>query len=285
MNPIKLVECPRDAIQGFNISISTQMKVEYYQMLLKVGYHTIDCGSFVSPKAIPQMADTAEVIQSLDCSETKTKLLTIVANVRGAQKAVEFENISYLGYPFSVSENFQVRNTGKTIKESLVILNEIIKLADLNDKDLVVYLSMGFGNPYGDLWSTSIIKSWVADLADMGVKIISLSDTVGSAKTKDIDLLFRELIEAYPKHELGAQFHAYPNEWYKKINAAYIAGCKRFDGTIKGIGGCPMAHNELIGNIPMEKLISFFAAQKELDENYNSIAFENAVNFSRRIFS
>ena len=285
MNPIKLVECPRDALQGFNKPVSTQMKVEYYQMLLKVGYHTIDCGSFVSPKAIPQMADTAEVIQSLDCSETKTKLLTIVANVRGAQKAVEFENISYLGYPFSVSENFQVRNTGKTIKESLVILNEIIKLADLNDKDLVVYLSMGFGNPYGDLWSTSIIKSWVADLADMGVKIISLSDTVGSAKTKDIDLLFRELIEAYPKHELGAHFHAYPNEWYKKINAAYLAGCKRFDGTIKGIGGCPMAHDELIGNIPMEKLISFFAAQKELDENYNSIAFENAVNFSRRIFS
>ena len=285
MNPIKLVECPRDALQGFNIPVSTQMKVEYYQMLLKVGYHTIDCGSFVSPKAIPQMADTAEVIQSLDCSETKTKLLTIVANVRGAQQAVEFENISYLGYPFSVSENFQVRNTGKTIKESLVILNEIIKLADSNHKDLVVYLSMGFGNPYGDPWSTSIIKSWVADLADMGVKIISLSDTVGSAKTKDIDLLFRELIEAYPKHEVGAHFHSYPNEWYKKINAAYLAGCKRFDGTIKGIGGCPMAHDELIGNIPMEKLISFFAAQKELDENYNSIAFENAFNFSRSMFS
>ena len=285
MNPIKLVECPRDALQGYNIPVSTQMKVEYYQMLLKVGYHTIDCGSFVSHKAIPQMADTVEVIQSLDCSETKTKLLTIVANLRGAQKAVEFENISYLGYPFSVSENFQVRNTGKTIKESLVILNKIIKLADSNDKDLVVYLSMGFGNPYGDPWSTSIIKSWVADLADMGVKIISLSDTIGNAKIKDIDSLFKDLISAYPKLEFGSHFHAHPKQWLNKINTAYLAGCRRFDGTIKGHGGCPMANDELVGNIPMEKLISFFSSQKQLDKNFDSLAFESAFNFSSKIFS
>lgn len=285
MDPIKLIECPRDALQGFHTPISTDMKVAYYQMLLKVGYHTLDCGSFVSPKAIPQMADTAEVIQRLDCSKTKTKLLTIVANQRGAQKAVEFEKISYLGYPFSVSENFQVRNTGKTISESLVILKQIIKLADSNNKELVVYLSMGFGNPYGDPWNTSVIKNWVADLADMGVRIISLSDTVGSAKTKDIDLLFRELIGTYPKLEFGAHFHAHPNQWYKKINAAYLAGCKRFDGTIKGRGGCPMAHDELVGNIPMEKLISFFTSQKELEENFSTLAFESAYNFSHKVFT
>lgn len=285
MKPIKLIECPRDALQGFQTPVSTKMKVAYYQMLLKVGYDTLDCGSFVSPKAIPQMADTSEVIQNLDCSETKTKLLTIVANLRGAEKAVSFEKINYLGYPFSVSENFQVRNTGKTISESLGILGQIIKLAASANKALVVYLSMGFGNPYGDPWSTSIIKKWVANLADMGVRIISLSDTVGTAKTVDIDLLFRELITAYPELEFGAHFHAHPDHWYEKINSAYLAGCTRFDGTIKGRGGCPMAPDELVGNIPMEKLISFLTSHNELDKNFNALAFESAYNFSHKIFS
>ena len=284
MEPIKLIECPRDALQGFQTPVSTQMKLAYYQMLLKVGYDTLDCGSFVSPKAIPQMADTAEVIQNLDCSETKTKLLTIVANLRGAKKAVDFEKINYLGYPFSVSENFQVRNTGKTISESLEVLKQIIKLAAASKKALVVYLSMGFGNPYGDPWSTSIIKNWVAILADLGVNIISLSDTVGTAKIQDIDLLFRELIAAYPELEFGAHFHAHPDHWFEKIQSAYLAGCTRFDGTIKGRGGCPMAHDELVGNIPMEKLISFLTSQNELDENFNVLAFESAYNFSHKIF-
>ena len=285
MEHIKLIECPRDALQGFKTPVSTQSKIDYYQMLLKVGFDTIDCGSFVSSKVIPQMADTAEVIQGLDCSKSKTKLLTIVANLIGAEKAVKFEKISYLGYPFSVSENFQVRNTGKTINESLFILKQIINLAASNNKKLVVYLSMGFGNPYGDPWNTSIIKKWVDNLIDLGVHIISLSDTIGNAKIKDIDSLFKDLILAYPKLEFGSHFHAHPEQWLKKINTAYLAGCKRFDGTIKGHGGCPMANDQLVGNIPMEKLISFFSSQKQLDKNFDRLAFESAFNFSSKIFS
>jgi hydroxymethylglutaryl-CoA lyase len=284
MEPIKLIECPRDALQGYPKPISTDVKIAYYQMLLKVGYDTLDCGSFVNPKAIPQMADTAKVIQQLDCSQSSTKLLTIVANLRGATEAVKHEKIHYLGYPFSVSENFQVRNTGKTIRESLVILKQIKDLASSHQKELVVYLSMGFGNPYGDPWSTKIIKAWVADLAAFGIKIISLSDTVGTAKTEDIDLLFKELILAYPELEFGAHFHAHPDQWYSKINTAYLAGCRRFDGTIKGRGGCPMAHDELVGNIPMEKLISFLTAQNELPEDFDVLAFESAFNFSHKVF-
>ena len=285
METIKLIECPRDALQSYNTPVSTQMKIDYYQMLLKVGFHTLDCGSFVSPKVIPQMADSEEVIQSLDLSKSKTKLLTIVANLVGAEKAVKFKKISYLGYPFSVSENFQVRNTGKTINQSLFILKQIINLAASNNKELVVYLSMGFGNPYGDPWNTSIIKKWVDNLIDLGVQIISLSDTIGNAKIKDIDSLFKDLISAYPKLEFGSHFHAHPKQWLNKINTAYLAGCRRFDGTIKGHGGCPMANDELVGNIPMEKLISFFSSQKQLDKNFDSLAFESAFNFSSKIFS
>jgi len=284
MEAIKLIECPRDAIQGYQTPIGTTMKIAYYQMLLKVGYHTLDCGSFVNPKAIPQMADTAAVIKGLDISDTQTKLLTIVANLRGAEEAVKFDKIHYLGYPFSVSENFQVRNTGKTVAESLTVLKHINELTLRHKKELVVYLSMGFGNPYGDPWSTSIIKDWIAELADLGIKIISLSDTVGSAKTEDIDLLFTALIKAYPKLEFGAHFHSLPDQWFAKVNAAYLAGCKRFDGTVKGRGGCPMAHDELIGNIPMEKLISYFTTQQLLPANLSNLAFESAYNFSHKIF-
>ena len=284
MKPIKLVECPRDAIQGYQTPIETSVKIAYYQMLLKVGFDTLDCGSFVNPKAIPQMADTAEVIQGLDCTNTITKLLTIVANQRGADEAVRHKKIHYLGYPFSVSENFQVRNTGKTIKESVLILKGIQKLALANQKELVVYLSMGFGNPYGDPWSTDIIKSWVEKLASIGVKIISLSDTVGSAKTEDISLLFKELIPSYPTIEFGAHFHAQPDQWYPKVNAAYLAGCRRFDGTIKGRGGCPMANDQLVGNIPTEKLISFLISQKDIPSMLDTLSFESAYNYSHKVF-
>jgi hydroxymethylglutaryl-CoA lyase len=284
MEAIKLIECPRDAMQGYQNPITTSMKIAYYQMLLKVGYYTLDCGSFVNPKAIPQMADTAAVIKGLDIGDTQTKLLTIVANLRGAEEAVKFDKIHYLGYPFSVSENFQVRNTGKTIAESLTVLKHINELTLKHKKELVVYLSMGFGNPYGDPWSTSIIKDWIAQLADLGIKIISLSDTVGSAKTKDIDLLFTALIKTYPKLEFGAHFHSSPDQWYAKVSVAYLAGCKRFDGTVKGHGGCPMAHDEQVGNIPMEKLISYFTTQKILPDNFSNLAFESAYNFSQQIF-
>lgn len=284
METLKLIECPRDAIQGYPSPIPTTLKIEYYQMLLEVGFDTLDCGSFVGAKAIPQMADTPEVIRALDIGNTNTKILTIIANLRGAKEAVRYDNIHYLGYPFSVSENFQVRNTGKTIAESLIVLKEIYELTLAHDKELVVYLSMGFGNPYGDPWSPEIIKEWVNELATLGIKIISLSDTVGSAKPEAIQLLFSTLITDYAKIEFGAHFHALPNQWYEKIHTAYLAGCTRFDGTIKGRGGCPMASDELVGNIPMEKLISYFSANQLLPDSLNGLHFESAYNFSHKLF-
>ena len=232
-NQIKLIECPRDALQGMSNFIDTKDKVSYYQSLLQVGFNTLDCGSFVSPKAIPQMADTAEVIQSIDLSQTVTKLLTIIANERGALEAIKHKNITYLGYPFSVSENFQMRNTRKTISESVQLLKRITEIAFTHDKEVVVYLSMGFGNPYGDPWSTEIIENWVEQLIAMGVKIISISDTVGTAQVMDISKLYTTLVSRYPEVEFGAHFHTHPSEWYEKVHAAYLGGCLRFDGTIK----------------------------------------------------
>ncbi|MDC0386685.1 hydroxymethylglutaryl-CoA lyase, partial [Flavobacteriaceae bacterium] len=217
---IKLIECPRDALQAYYPIVSTQDKIAYYQALLKVGFDTLDCGSFVSPKIIPQMADTEAVIKGLNCADTTTKLLTIIANERGAKNAVSFEKIHYLGYPFSVSENFQVRNTGKTIKESFPILERIVRLAQNHDKEVVVYLSMGFGNPYGDPWSPEIIMQWVEQIAALGVTIFSLSDTVGNAQVKDIEVLFSSLIAQYPDFEFGAHFHTHPKFWFEKVNAA-----------------------------------------------------------------
>ena len=281
---ITLVECPRDALQGYPTWVPTKDKIAYYQALLKVGFHTLDCGSFVSPKAVPQMADTAEVIKGLDCSETTTKLLTIVANERGAKAAVSFENIHYLGYPFSISENFQVRNTGKTIKESIPILERIGALAQKYEKELVVYLSMGFGNPYGDPWNPEIILQWVEQLAAMGVQLFSLSDTVGTARVADIELLFTQLIAQYPNFEFGAHFHTHPKQWFEKVNAAFLAGCHRFDGTVKGRGGCPMAQDQLIGNMPTEKLISYLTTYNMLPKNFDVLAFESAYNHSHTIF-
>jgi len=281
---IKLIECPRDVIQGISNFICTEEKVEYYQSLLKVGFDTLDCGSFVSPKVIPQMADTSKVISALDLSKTKTKLLTIIANERGALEAVKHDNISYLGYPFSVSENFQMRNTRKTISESIQLLKRICEIAKTHNKQVVVYLSMGFGNPYGDPWSTEIIENWTEQIIALGVNIISISDTVGTAQLDAISNLYSTLIPRYPHVEFGAHFHTNPILWYEKVNEAYLAGCKRFDGTIKGWGGCPMAQDAFVGNMPMEKLISYFTSYKILPKQLDVLAFESAYNFSHRIF-
>ena len=285
MKTVKLIECPRDALQSFKPFVSTNEKIAYYQTLLKVGFDTLDCGSFVSPNMIPQMADCADVIRNLDCSNSNTKLLTIVANLRGAKSAVKFKRIKYLGYPFSISENFQIRNTGKTIMESVKNLEQIIKLTCEYEKEVIVYLSMGFGNPYGDPWSSSIILKWIDILANMGIKIISLSDTIGTAKIDNITHLFGALIPEYPELEFGAHFHTQSKSWYDKINAAFNAGCNRFDGTIKGMGSCPMVQNKLIGNIPTEKLISYFTSLKKLPESIDVLAFESAYNYSQKLFN
>lgn len=283
MQKLKIIECPRDAMQGLKTFIPTEKKIAYIQSLLNVGFDTIDCGSFVSPKAIPQMSDTAAVINGLDCSESKSKLLVIVANERGAVDACQFKQIDFLGYPFSISENFQMRNTHKTIKESIVVLKKILAIGKKYNKKVVVYLSMCFGNPYGDPWNMDIVLQWVEYLAALKVPIISLSDTVGTAKPTHIKMLFTQLINQFPKLEFGAHFHTHPEAWYEKVNAAYIAGCRRFDSSIKGWGGCPMAQDALVGNMPTEKLISYFLAQKKkLD--LNTLAFETAYNKSHSVF-
>lgn len=284
MSPLKLIECPRDAMQGIKTFIPTAMKVKYIQSLLKCGFDTIDVGSFVSPKAIPQMADSAEVINCLDLSETQSKLLTIVANKRGAQDAVKFSQVDYLGYPFSISENFQMRNTHKTIADSVVLLQEILELAHQHNKKVVAYLSMGFGNPYGDPWNVEIVGEWTAKLYQMGVEIISLSDTVGSSTPEVIQHLFSNLIPLYPKVEFGAHLHTTKSTWHEKIHAAYTSGCRRFDGAIQGFGGCPMAKDSLTGNMPMEKIISYLNTQK-VANNIRMGSFEAAYNKASDIFN
>ena len=284
MKKVKIIECPRDAMQGIKSHfISTDSKVQYINALLRVGFDTIDFGSFVSPKAIPQMRDTAQVLSKLDLSITKSKLLAIVANIRGAEEASQFEEIDYLGYPFSISENFQMRNTGKTISESIFILEEILNIAEKTNKQVVAYLSMGFGNPYGDPWNVDIVANWTNTLTKLGVKIISLSDTVGSSTPDTITQLFSGLIPKYPNIEFGAHLHTTPDSWFEKVNAAYNAGCIRFDGAIKGYGGCPMAKDELIGNMPTEKLLSYFTQQKA-STNIRAMSFESAYNEALKIF-
>ena len=285
MKKVKLIECPRDAMQGIKSHfIPTEAKAQYINALLRVGFDTVDFGSFVSPKAIPQMRDTVEVLSKLDLSNTQSKLLAIVANVRGAAEASQFEEITYLGYPFSISENFQMRNTGKTIAESIEILNEILSIAAKTNKEVVAYLSMGFGNPYGDPWNVEIVSNWTEKLSKMGVKILSLSDTVGSSTPKIIDYLFSNLIPAYPTIEFGAHLHTTPTSWFEKADAAYKAGCNRFDGAIMGYGGCPMAKDDLTGNMPTEKLVSYFNQQKT-STNINAMSFESAYNEALKIFS
>ena len=284
MNPtIKIIECPRDAMQGIKDIIPTKAKITYLQALLRVGFDTIDFGSFVSPKAIPQMQDTAELLANLDLTQTRSKLLAIIANTQGAKTASSYKEIQYLGFPFSISENFQMRNTHKTISESLITLKEILDIANNTDKEVVVYLSMGFGNPYGDPWNSGIVGEWTEKLAVMGVKILSLSDTIGSSTPETITYLFSNLIKQYPSIEFGAHLHTTPDKWHEKVDAAFNSGCKRFDGAILGFGGCPMAKDELTGNMPTEKLLSYFTSKKETT-NLNSISFESAYNESKKIF-
>ncbi|QYJ67815.1 hydroxymethylglutaryl-CoA lyase [Flavobacterium litorale] len=283
MKQVKIIECPRDAMQGIKPFIPTEKKVAYIQSLLRIGFDTIDFGSFVSPKAIPQMQDTAEVLAQLDLTETRSKLLAIIANTRGAEAAAQHPEIQYLGYPFSISENFQMRNTHKTIAQSLVTLQEILNIAAKSNKEVVAYLSMGFGNPYGDPWNVEIVGEWTEKLADMGVTILSLSDTVGSSTPDVIDYLFSNLIPKYPTIEFGAHLHTTPDKWHEKIDAAYKAGCTRFDGAIQGFGGCPMAKDDLTGNMPTEKMLSYFTAAKATT-HLNALSFESSYNEATKLF-
>lgn len=283
MESLDLVECPRDAMQGVKQWIPTERKIQYAQALLKVGFSTLDIGSFVSPKAIPQMRDTATVLNAIDRSESATELLTIVANVRGAIEACAHSQVDWLGYPFSISENFQMRNTHKTIGASKVVLEQIIDLTQRNNKKLVVYLSMGFGNPYGDPWSPAIVSEWVDYLASLGVTTISLSDTVGTASTGTIEQLFTTLIPAFPNLLFGAHLHTRYSDAIPKVDAAYSSGCRRFDTAIKGYGGCPMAKDELVGNLPTEKLLSYLSTHK-IEHQLNPLHFESAYNQCLKTF-
>ena len=280
---IKIIECPRDAMQGIKTFISTEKKVAYIQSLLRVGFDTIDFGSFVSPKAIPQMQDTAEVLAQLDLSQTNSKLLAIIANTQGAELASKHQAIQYLGFPFSISENFQMRNTHKTIAESLITLQEIIEIANITNKEVVAYLSMGFGNPYGDPWNVDIVAKWTDKLSNLGVKILSLSDTVGTSTPEIISYLFSHLIPKYPNIEFGAHLHTTPDKWFEKVDAAFKSGCLRFDGAIQGFGGCPMATDQLTGNMPTEKLLSYFTAEKQ-NTNTSPMSFESAYNEATKLF-
>ena len=280
----KIIECPRDAMQGIKPFIPTTEKVNYLQFLLQVGFHSLDFGSFVSSRVVPQMRDTADVIDQLDLSKTKTKLLAIVANLRGAETALNFEQIEYVGFPFSISENFQMRNTHKTISESLNSLQQIKELTDKSNKTLVLYLSMGFGNPYGDPWSVDVVSQWVERLAQMEIEIISLSDTVGQAVPEDITYLYSTLIPTFPAIEFGAHFHTHPNRGYEKLKAAFDAGCRRFDGAIHGFGGCPMASDALVGNMPTEKVITFLN-ERGIDTGLCMTSFESAMNKTKELFS
>ena len=255
---IKLIECPRDAMQGWKQLIPAEKKIEYINSLLKVGFDTIDFGSFVSPKAIPQMADTAEVVRSLEPEAGGSKLLAIVANMRGAEEASMYEQISYLGFPFSVSETFQLRNTNSSVEQSVGRVEEIQNLCIKTNKQLVVYLSMGFGNPYGDRYSEEIVFEWVNKLVAMDIAIISLADTVGVATPEQVYDMTEYLVDSLPSIEVGVHLHSTPDNWKNKLMAAVKAGCKRFDGALKGIGGCPMADDELVGNMNSEWMISYF---------------------------
>ena len=259
MTQIKLIECPRDAMQGIHHFIPTELKIEYINSILKCGFDTVDFGSFVSPKSIPQMADTAAVLKGLDLSTTKSKLLSIVANERGAKDACAFDEIKYLGFPFSISETFQQRNTNSTIEESLNRVEEIQKLCINYKKELVVYISMAFGNPYGDEWNSDIAIKWCKLLNEkIGIKILALSDTIGVSNPKNIAYMFNALVLELKNVEFGAHLHTTPNTYSEKLTAAYDSGCRRFDGALRGFGGCPMAKDELTGNMPTEKIVEWF---------------------------
>lgn len=279
---MKIIECPRDAWQGHHPFIPTAQKTAYLNKLLQVGFDTIDFGSFVSAKAMPQVCDTAEIISELDLTSSSTQLLAIVANERGAADACAFEEISYLGFPFSISETFQLRNTNATIEQSSGRVKEIQNLCLQHNKKLVLYISMGFGNPYGDAWNPELVLQWIEKLSAWGITTFSLADTVGLASADDIGALFGQLIPSYPDLEFGAHFHTRAEDWKTKIEAAYHAGCRRFDGALLGYGGCPMAQDDLVGNMPTERLVDFMIDRKEqnlLDLN----ALEEAREMFRRL--
>lgn len=280
---IKIIECPRDAMQGLHHFVPTEQKVEYINSLLEVGFDTIDFGSFVSAKAIPQMRDTAEVLSQLNLSKSNSKLLAIIANTRGASDAVQFDEISYLGFPFSISETFQQRNTNSTIEESLLRVEEIQKLCLANNKELVVYISMGFGNPYGEIWSLEVVEKWTKKLADMGVNILAFSDTIGVSNKENIDYLFRNLAPLFPEIEFGAHLHSTPEDRIEKIDAAFKAGCRRIDAAIYGFGGCPMATDNLTGNIATETVVSYLHEQ-EISTGLNAEALVKSMQIANRVF-
>ncbi len=280
---MKLIECPRDAMQGIDEFIPTEQKVKYINSLLKVGFDTIDVGSFVSPKAIPQMKDTAEVLKKIDLSHTKSKLLAIIANLRGAKDAVKFDEIRYLGFPFSISEIFQKRNTNSTIAESLTRVEEIQNECIAHGKELVVYLSMAFGNPYGEAWNSDIAIHWSRKLHEMGIRILALSDTIGVSNPENITTLFTALIPELQNVEFGAHLHTTPDTWEEKVDAAYGCGCRRFDAAIKGFGGCPMASDKLTGNMPTENLLSYFR-KNNIPVSIDMNAFNEAMLIAGEVF-
>ena len=280
---MKIIECPRDAMQGLHDFIPTEKKALYINQLLKVGFDTIDFGSFVSPKAIPQLKDTAQVLDQLDLTRTKSKLLAIIANLRGAEDAIQFEEIDYLGFPLSISEQFQKRNTNKSIADALITVADIQNLCQKNNKTLVTYISMGFGNPYGEAFNEEIVAGFVEKLATLGVKIISLSDTIGVAEPEVINSIFSTSINAYPSIEFGAHFHSTPDKTLEKLEVAYKAGCRRFDTAIKGFGGCPMAKDDLTGYVATERLISFLSSIKQ-ETGLDKDAFDQAMLMSLDVF-
>ncbi len=278
---VKIIECPRDAMQGLKWFVPTETKIEYLNALLKVGYHTLDCGSFVSPKAIPQMRDTQEVLDQIDASDTR--LSVIVANKRGIDDAVLHEKVTYLGYPFSISETFQQRNTNRSVEDSVPVVEYLLEKAWAHNKQVVIYISMGFGNNYGDEWNANIVQDWVGRLADLGVDSFSISDTVGVSTADTIKQVYESLVPNFDKPEFGAHFHTRKDEWEEKVLSAWNSGCKRFDGAIKGFGGCPMAEDDLVGNMPTENLIHFFD-QRTIDMGLDKEAFGKAMQIANNIF-
>jgi hydroxymethylglutaryl-CoA lyase len=281
---MKIIECPRDAMQGLPDFIPTEKKVNYINQLLKVGFDTIDFGSFVSPKAIPQLRDTAEVLNKLALTNTKSKLLAIVANARGGEDACLYEEISYLGFPLSISETFQQRNTNKSIVEALNVVNELQELCMKHSKKQVVYMSMGFGNPYGDPYDTGVVENFADILSTLGVSIISLADTIGVAQPDQVTYLFKTLTGRFTKIEFGAHLHSHPSTSVEKIEAAYVSGCQRFDGAIKGFGGCPMANDDLVGNMATETILSFLDSKNDAPQ-LNREEFSSALKIADSIFT
>lgn len=280
---IKLIECPRDAMQGIHDFIATDVKAAYINLLLQVGFDTIDFGSFVSPKAIPQLRDTREVLSKLDLTTTRSKLLAIVANLRGVEEAVVHHEITYLGFPFSISETFQQRNTNSSIARSMDTVKQMLELCDKNGKTAVVYLSMGFGNPYGDEWNIEIVEEWAAELVANGVKILSLSDTTGVSSPEKIRKILPSLVRKFENTEIGLHLHSTPNTRFEKIEAAYESGCRRFDSALKGFGGCPMATDDLTGNLATEELITYLESRNEA-LNLNMDKWWEAVEYSQKVF-